>query len=405
MTRLSAWGLLLGLLIVMLALSGCGGGSATSPGGGVHPSTVPVAFETDLIAGAGQGWPATGTDVGDVKVWDDGGTNLYVEYVLHDGYEFCDDASNDDAAGTGEVHLYVRNTPPTTVAPGQYPYNQGSPEFMGFTSNPATASFKIPLGGTVTLGSNLYIIAHAKVHSAGGYDYWTWETEYASGDIAVGSTFIDAGDFTMTSDGTYLTVHITTTDPWLMSHLAFWFDDDPSTLQKAPNGNIIPGQMPYQYGPFNPGLNDYTFSVLLSDRVNIPANLDGCVPLYACLHCDVYQLDQDGNPTNANTGTGQNHHSDTFPGKNWFSYYSFNICHRHYHGGGGEPGPCETAFAFDNATGDPGIAKDEYGWFPHFFGGYWGPPRGTNWHPNVARWGWLFGYPNPLIDPNNAWGK
>ena len=179
MTRLSVWGYLISLLIVLLAFSGCGGGSATSPDGGVHPSTVPVggSFTTDLIAGAGQGWPATGSDVGTVTVSDDGTNMLTVEYQLDDPYQFCSRTNPDDPTDTGyEVHLYVGNNPPTTVAPGQYPFDDEDASVL----TEDYAKFVIDLAANgLTLGQ-FYIIAHAKVRTVttegGGTSFWTYST-------------------------------------------------------------------------------------------------------------------------------------------------------------------------------------------------------------------------------------
>lgn len=142
-----SWGFVLALMVFVVVMSGCGGSKSGAPslnGGSdtyrISSATEAEPFETDLIAGAGQNWPGSGTDVGTVYVWNDA-TNLYVKYET----EYDED---DEFKGwtLNDVHLYVGTSAPGTVAPGQFPWKGnagGGTEYL----------FTIPLSGTYPGGN------------------------------------------------------------------------------------------------------------------------------------------------------------------------------------------------------------------------------------------------------------
>ena len=85
--------LVLAAVCGLLAIGGCSGGSSSSVMGERDSlASASSPFTTELIAGAGQGWPATGEDVGGVSVWNDG-TYLYVKYTADNGWYFGEDGS------------------------------------------------------------------------------------------------------------------------------------------------------------------------------------------------------------------------------------------------------------------------------------------------------------------------
>ncbi|MDJ0798983.1 MAG: hypothetical protein QNJ51_19550 [Calothrix sp. MO_167.B12] len=100
-------------------------------------------YTYDIWAGAGLNKTANGTKVGTLTVnWD--GTTATVTYTMNNGYTLQ------------EVHLYAGDTPPTTIAPGQYGYLDA---FSPNRSEPYT--FTVSL--TETDGDGVWLIAHAVV--------------------------------------------------------------------------------------------------------------------------------------------------------------------------------------------------------------------------------------------------
>lgn len=397
---LHRWCILLALAALAL-FAGCGGGSVSqdinsqSNGGDRQSSDVTNQFDTMLIAGAGQGWPATGTDVGELSVWQDGNT-LVVQYCLDDGYEFDQDVNQN-------LHLYIsEDWPPLgpngnpTVAPGQFPYS-------AFVANPDDCyQFEFNMnqmgwGG----GDTLYIAAHGNVCEAGddsgggdggGDGYYTYEVCAGAYDppetatIWAGQT-IDAGTatFSISDDGQFLIVDISLNDSWEICQDHLWVGTTPDGYPQTGQGNPIPGQFPYSHDfgdPPNPQTDQ--FQVPLSD-------IDGFFwdgdegHICVVLHLTICRGDDgEGGYTETQTGFAWYPGEDDFPGPRWGGGYCFDVCRTwNYYdpppGGGGGGGNCQTMWGFDmsSAGEDDGVSENEVGWFPNL---------------GFTRWGWRIIY-------------
>lgn len=361
--------LLLAALLGLLAVTGCGGG-ATGSIDGVRDSnaTAGSPFVTDLIAGAGQGWPATGTDVGKVEIWNDA-TYLYVKYTAEGGWYFG------DATDTSEsLHLYVGDTKPTTTAPGQFPYK--SPALNGAT----TYTFQLPLvgGGHNWTGDNLYVAAHGQTcitegGDPGGENLGIAQGVFLTTELYLGSTFIDIGSVTWSIVGTNLVADIdvdpgyTVTD----SHLYV----DPTTPPTLPFGG-----WPYNMSSPEFDASTLTYTVPLAD---IPADCGDF--LYYGIHVHV---DPDGSDPNIVGGTALGWEASCATPLNlpngephqFFRYCDLTLpdCVITPPTPGTER--CETAWGLDPVNGYDGISKNEPGWFRTFF------------NSNNKPWGWVFRY-------------
>jgi hypothetical protein len=398
-------------LVALAAIAGCGGGSVSQDlnsqnnGDDRQPSDVSNVYETELIAGAGQGWPGFGSDVGDVTICQDGNT-LMVEYCLADGYEFDQDANQN-------LHLYVDDSwPPTnnggnpTVAPGQFPYAA----FVQSPENCYTFEFNMNQMGW---DDTLYIAAHAVVCEEGdggddnggddnGEDCGMWVYDICDGDCepfgAVtiwAGQHIDAGTayLSVDEDGENLEVFIDLDNGWEIIETQLWLGTTPYGFPQTPNGNPKIGQFPYgeSFSENPPNPTEYTYTVPLTD---IPGFFwDGDMAhICMALHVTVGSgSDGEGGYAQGETGwaycPGGPHE---FQGNSWGGSYCFTICRvwddSDCNGGGGGGGEgCETAWAFDldgeltengSKVGD-GTPANEDGWFPGM---------GFN------RWGWMITY-------------
>jgi len=395
-------------LVALAALAGCGGGSvgqdlnSQDSGADRQLSDATNVYETELIAGSGQGWPGTGSDVGDVTICQDGNM-LKVEYCLADGYEFDQDANQN-------LHLYVGDSwPPLnsggnpTVAPGQFPYAA----FVQSPENCYTFEFNMNQMGW---DDTLYIAAHAVVCEEGeggddnggdnGDDCGFWEYSICDGDcepfdavtIWAGQT-IDAGTayLSIVNDGQDLEVFIDLNDDWEICETQLWLGTTPDGYPQNNNGGPKIGHFPYGEefdGPPNPA--EYTYTVPLAD---IPGFFwDGdMADICMALHVTVCRGD-DGEGGYAQSETGWAY----CPGESyqypigWGGTYCFTVCRDwnddECNGGGGGGEGCETAWAFDldgdvlNSDGSKvgnNLPADEDGWFPGM---------GFN------RWGWMITY-------------
>lgn len=124
----------------------------------------PIAVEMIVDGGA------TETDVGDVKVWDDG-TNLYVYYVPIDPlpWPWHSITLTHLEVGTGLSDIPQKNGNPI---PGKFTWSEakGNNADLDGDGTPDLGYYEIPLG-SLGAGTKLYIAAHAEVCSE---DYETY---------------------------------------------------------------------------------------------------------------------------------------------------------------------------------------------------------------------------------------
>lgn len=319
-------------------------------------ATEDAPLVTDLIAGAGQGWPGTGVDVGQLEVWNDG-ANLHVTYVIDaDGWYFGDD----------DLHLYVGTTPPEPpVAPGQFPFKK-APD-----SGASSCEFILPIVGDYPAhghddpvpydwtGAAVYVAAHGVVCEGVGGEGIPVQGVFATWELVYGATFEHAGWVTLAIQGNNLVVTYNTEPPWtlLETHLYVGFDVPP----------FAPGQWPYQHSPLPPGTTTDVYTVPLD---SIPAGPGDT--LYIAIHA-VIQSSEGGDAQTAMSWDDEN--SEQWKTHNWKRYSWFEVPP-----GGGEYEVCETMWAIDPVLGNDGVPANEPGWFPTFY------------DFAVKKWGWLFQY-------------
>ena len=362
--------LMLAALLGLLAAAGCSGGASGSVmGDRDSTATAGSPFVTELIAGAGQGWPATGEDAGKVSIWNDG-TYLYVKYNAEGSWYFGEDGSLAES-----LHLYVGDTKPTTTAPGQFPFK--SPALDGATEY----TFQLPLvnGSHNWTGDNLYIAAHAGVcitegGDPGGIDLGIAQGVFLTTNLYLGSTFIDIGSVTWSIVGTNLVVDIDVDPGYAVtdSHLYV----DPTTPPILPFGG-----WPYGFSSPEFDASTYTYTVPLAD-----ISADCGTFLYYGVHVHV---DPDGSDPNIVGGTALGWEAGCatpleLPNgggpHQFFKYCDLTLpdCVTTPPIPGTER--CETAWGLDPVNGNDGISKNEPGWFETFF------------NSNKKPWGWVFRY-------------
>lgn len=357
----------LNLTLVLLGaaclLMSCGGGSSLQPGepgvAGDRYSNATEAdpFVTELIAGAGQGWPGTGIDVGEVQIWNDD-DDLHVTYVLDAaGWYFGDD----------DLHLWVGTAaPPPPVAPGQFPF-KASPDSTEFEYE-----FVLPLVGDYPArgnddpvpydwtDENLYIAAHGVVCQEVGGGGVPVQGVFANWDLYYGSTEIDAGWVTLAIEGNNLVVTIGTDSPWTLVETHLY-------VGTIPPAKFAPGQWTDQHSPLPPGTTTDSYTVPLGD---IPAGPEDT--LYIAIHATIF-----------NTVTGASESALSWDPNNWEKWKDNNWKRYSWFDvppGGGEYEVCETMWGLDPIDGYDGVSANEPGWFPTFYEG------------GVKKWGWVFHY-------------
>ncbi len=296
-----------------------------------------------LIAAAPAGFAAVTTpllagqtiNVGDVTIWNDA-DNLYVEYSVNVG-----------DWGLYETHLYVGTTPPSTPAPGQFPYQHE--DLDGALGD----GYVVPLADLgVAAGDDLFIAAHGVVcQPDGSTTPVTTSTVIGTVTLWAGQN-IDAGTVTVSSDGENLTVTYETKDGWELTETHLYAG------LVAPT-NSAPGQFPYKHEDLG-GVTTDTYVIPLA---GIAEGL-GCGDiLYIAAHAALQKLvgyDPDtGEPIyQTETGWGE---GDPF-GRGWaMSFWVELPCDDP--GGGGDLS-CETCWAFG-----PHELRDLPG-FPNRWGWY-----------------------------------
>lgn len=84
------------------------------------------------------------------------GTSLIVSYPAVPGYPYS------------EVHVYLGTTPPSTTAPGQFPFTSGN-GYCTVAADGSTATCTIPISSFGTCGGDYYIATHS---AQGGETGW-----------------------------------------------------------------------------------------------------------------------------------------------------------------------------------------------------------------------------------------
>jgi len=363
-------GLVLAVLVCAWLLGSCGGNSslsdsALSANGHSFAATEDTPLVCELIAGAGQGWPGTGIDVGQVEVWNDG-DNLHVTYVLDaEGWYFGDDS----------LHLWVgKDAPEPPVAPGQFPF-KGTPDQAD-----SEYEFVLPLEGFYPAHGNedpvaydwteadLYIAAHGVVCSEVDGGELPVSGVFATWTLVYGATFEEIGWVTLAIDGNNLVVTIHCDPPWTMTETQLY-------LGLTPPNKLAPGSWPYQHTGLAPGTTNDTYTIPLN---SIPAGPGDTV--YIAIHAVVVNSITGASETAMSWDDDNN---AQWKENNWKRYSWFEVPD-----GSGEPGEpyeiCETMWGLDWNLGGDGVSANEPGWFPTFY------------DFAVKKWGWLFTYSTEL---------
>jgi hypothetical protein len=363
-------GLGLAVLVGAWLFVGCGGNTSIpddslSANGHSFAATEDTPLVTELIAGAGQGWPGTGIDVGQLEVWNDG-DNLHVTYVLDaEGWYFGDD----------DLHLWVGTTPPDPpVAPGQFPFKE-TPDAAD-----SEYEFVLPLVDEYPAhgnddpvpydwtDANLYIAAHGVVCDEVDGGELPVSGVFATWDLDYGNSEIKAGWVTLAIEGGNLVVKIYTDSPWTIYETHLYVG-----LQPPPD--FAPGQWTDQHSPLLP-------SGSTMDSYTVPLNSIPALPgdtVYIAIHATI-----------VNSQTGDSESSMAWDDDNWTKWKENNWKRYSWFEvpeGSGEPGEpyeiCETMWGLD-WEGDIDVPADEPGWFPTFY------------NFAVKKWGWLFMYSTVL---------
>lgn len=374
------------LICVAWVVASCGS-SSRLPDGGLGDSrnhivtgTEDDPFVTELIAGAGQGWPGTGLDVGRVELWHDA-TELHVTYFLDvGGWYFAVSPLDEGGEPMDEnLHLYVGTTPPAPpVAPGQFPFKA--------YANPALGEYKfvldlvgeypkhgnedpVPYDWT-GLADSLYVAAHADVCEVAGGAGFPSQGVFKTMGLYYGSKDIPVGYVTLAIVGGSVVVTIYADSPWVLTETQLY-------LGLVPPPKFAPGLWPWKHEPLPAGTTVDSYTVPLEDIPAEPGDL-----VYIAVHAALY---------NTATGTAVESATAWNPGcrvrflkengePHWKSYCKFIVPE-----GNGEPGEerCETAWGLDPVLGYDGVPANEPGWFPAFYEGL------------VSKWGWVFRY---LVD-------
>jgi hypothetical protein len=324
-------------------------------------------FVTDLIAGAGQGYPVTGEVAGTVTT-EQVGSDLVVTF---------------DATGGNTMdgcQLYVGVDAPTTVAPGQFP-------FKGDAAGGTTYTFTLPMVGVYAgkgndpdvpydwTGANLYIAAHAETNvyvSGGTGSGWVvCQGEIDNLGIHAGNSNQGQGELVGNCNisvvGNNLVVTGTCIAPNTFSETHLYVG------HTAPTSHS-PGQFTYQHSPLPLGTTTDTYTIPLDQIYDQqgggPVGAECGDTLFIAWHSTT-------DPGGQSSSAWNDGNRVKFPGHNWKSYASFDL------------GCCpetseplyneETAWGFD-PTGDANVSRDEDGWFETIFD----DPR--------MRWGWVFRY-------------
>jgi hypothetical protein len=353
-----------------MLLASCGGSTNTvadGMGGGserLFAATQDSPFVTELIAGAGQGWPGTGIDVGEAHVWNDG-DNLHVAYFLdEEGWYYSEDE---------DLQLYVgKEAPEPPVAPGQFPFH-ASP----FLEDGETDHFVLPLVGFYPAhgnddpvaydwtDTNLYIAAHGVVCQEVDGGQLPVSGVFATWDLDYGDSEIKAGWITLAIEGGNLVVRIYTEAPWTIYETQMY-------IGLEPPAKFGPGQWTYQHSPLLPsGSTMDTYTIPLSSIPAGPGDL-----LYIAIHATI---------VNSETGVSESAMAwdddnwEQWKENNWKRYSWFYLPDP-----SGEPGEpyeiCETMWGLDPVNGYDSVSANEHGWFPTFY------------DFAVKKWGWLFIY-------------
>lgn len=239
--------------LAMVVICGCGGGenaSIPSPPPKPDMPTIGASLPTytnqnvlegqlwALIAGAGQNDPSKGTLIGHVSVSNDS-ENLYVQYIIEEpGWEL-------DA-----THVYAGTQPPSTAAPGQFPYKHD--DLGGVT----TDEYIIPLSELgVRPDDLLYIATHATVCTEG-------EASYVDGVLTAvtlwAGQIYDAGTVTVEIQGDNLVITYETKDGWEMTQTCLYVGTVPP--EPAPD----PVSFPYKHEDLG-GVTTDDYTIALSE--------------------------------------------------------------------------------------------------------------------------------------------
>jgi hypothetical protein len=214
---------------------------------------------TDLIAGQH-------INVGDVRVWNDDGY-LYVQYNTTGDWWI------------EETHLYVGENPPTTAAPGQFPYLNENLDGAN------TDLYTIPLDGWGP-GTQLYGAAHAKVCKLEGEGEPTFKQGELKSVTLWAGQHIDAGAVKVEIVGENLVVTYQTKDGWELTETHLYAGTEAPTRS-------APGQFPYKHEDLG-GASTDSYIIPLSELAL------GCDDtLYIAAHAAVrkltgYESDLDG---------------------------------------------------------------------------------------------------------------
>lgn len=342
---------------ILLANFGCGGGGATttpvnltsSNHHSVSASPPAGAFKTDLIAAAGQGWPATGYDAGNAYLWIEAG---YLHFFLEteNGWYFADDPSN--------IKIYASATRPTSTIPGGFPYKYSAP-YLDESYGARIA----PCGSL----DGLFVMVHADLEhlvligGGGGGGYSGYSFTYG---LYVGDKDVPCGDVKLTIEGDNLVVTFTSASPWWLHETHVYI------------GTAVP--------PFSPGLWQYKHSPILpegqtEDKHYIPLSSIPGGPgdmLYMAFHATIRNAAGAGESA---TAWNPNDRIRFIVNRrtHWKSYVRWYYPYPENDGEWIKEG--ETAWGLDY-DGD-GVSKNEPGWFETFFNDFRKP------------WGWVCKYP------------
>ncbi len=317
-------------VLVVIAIYGCGGGASPfvppmpdmEALGAQLPTYTPSQGLSGqlwaLIAGAGQNDPSKGILVGHVSVANDT-ENLYVEYTIEE-----------PGWGLNETHVYAGTGPPTTHAPGQFPYKHDA------LGGAASDEYIIPLADLgVGSGDTLYIAAHATVCPEG-------EAGFAQGEVATVTLWadqvLDVGSVKVEIDGDNLIVTYQTTGGAQMTQTCLYAGATPP--EEPPD----PLNFPYKHEGLG-GVSTDSYSIPL---VDVGAQCEE--PLYIAAFAIVNNVPGYEDPGVERQAWGEGE----LIGECWWAmYFEVNITCE-----GGET-ECETAWAY----GDHELPGQAWGWY------------------------------------------